>query len=99
MTAPLIVKLQAEKSGLPTIAARKGVRILPTNEVTTAPNAVPMTTATARSSTLPRVINCRKPLSIFPLLCVHGIIQDLAAVFRAFQRHGCSAAAGADYCQ
>ena len=37
-----------------------------TSAVTTAPNAPPMTTATARSITLPRRRNCRKPLSITP---------------------------------
>src|SRR6476660_3890625 len=61
-------KLSAEKSGLPTMAAISGVRMLVTNEVTTAPNAAPITTATARSSTLPRMMNCRKPLNIGVLL-------------------------------
>src|SRR6476646_4911993 len=59
-------KLSAEKSVLPTMAAISGVRMLVTNEVTTAPNAAPITTATARSSTLPRMMNCRKPLNILP---------------------------------
>src|SRR3954449_9067996 len=51
---PLIVKTSALKSGLPTIAAISGVTKLATKAVTTAPNAAPMTTATARSITLPR---------------------------------------------
>ena len=34
------------------------------NEVTTAPNDAPITTPTARSSTLPRRMNSRNPLSI-----------------------------------
>src|SRR5690349_9686338 len=63
---PLMVATIAEKSGLPTMAAISGVRMLVTNEVTTAPNAAPITTATARSSTLPLIMNCRKPLNILP---------------------------------
>src|ERR1700709_2683356 len=35
----------------------------PTNGVTTAPNAAPMTTATARSTTLPRSRNFLNPLN------------------------------------
>src|ERR1051326_3487257 len=68
ITAPLMVRLNAEKSGLPTIAAIKGVRILVTNDVTTAPKAAPITTATARSMTLPRMMNCLNPFSISALL-------------------------------
>src|SRR5271170_7428224 len=40
-----------------------------TSEVTTVPKAAPMTTATARSSTLPRRMKSRNPLSIKVLLC------------------------------
>src|SRR5215813_308699 len=69
MTAPLIVTLKAEKSGLPTIAAISGVRMLVTKDETTAPKAAPMTTATARSITLPRIMNCRNPLNISPPVC------------------------------
>src|SRR5437588_11472836 len=64
ITAPFTVTLKAEKSGLPTIAAISGVRMLVTKEVTTAPKAAPMTTATARSITLPRITNWRNPLNI-----------------------------------
>ncbi len=38
--------------------------ILPTNAATTAPKAPPMTTATARSTTLPRRMNSLKPLTM-----------------------------------
>ena len=41
---PRIVNSTAEKSGLPTIAAMKGVQIF-TNAVTTASKAAPMTAA------------------------------------------------------
>src|SRR5581483_660523 len=58
---PLTVKTIAEKSGLPTMAAISGVSRSFTKAVTTAPKAAPMTTATARSTTLPRIRNCRKP--------------------------------------
>src|SRR5947209_2941014 len=64
MFAPLTVQTNAEKSGLPTMAAISGVTMLVTNEVTTAPNAAPITTATARSITLPRKMNCLNPVSI-----------------------------------
>ncbi len=50
-----------EKSGEPTTAAMIGVNRSLTSAVTTAPNAAPITTATARSSTLPRRMNCLKP--------------------------------------
>src|SRR6266404_9073360 len=63
---PLIVKLIAEKSGLPTRAAIRGVSRSLVNAVTTDPKAAPMTTPTARSTTLPRRMNCLKPLSMEP---------------------------------
>src|SRR6185437_1619450 len=49
-----MVKLSEPKSGLPTMAAIKGVSRSLTNEVTTVPKAAPMTTPTAKSTTLPR---------------------------------------------
>src|SRR6478672_4151358 len=61
---PLIVKLIVEKSGLPTMAAMSGVRRSLVKAVTTEPKAAPMTTPTARSTTLPRRMNCLKPLSM-----------------------------------
>ena len=61
---PLIVNVSAEKSGWPKIAAMSGVRMLATNAVITAPKAAPMTTATARSTTLPRMMKSRNPLNI-----------------------------------
>src|SRR5580698_10245355 len=41
-----------------------GMMISPTSEVTIAPNAAPMTTATARSTTLPFMANSRNSFSI-----------------------------------
>src|SRR6476660_5840429 len=61
---PLMVKLMEEKSGLPTMAAMSGVRRSLVKAVTTDPKAAPMTTPTARSTTLPRRMNCLKPLSM-----------------------------------
>src|SRR5262245_24800545 len=61
-----MVRRNAEKSGFPPIAATKGVMMLVTKAVTTAPNAAPMTTATARSITFPRIMNCRNPFNILP---------------------------------
>src|SRR5689334_14402262 len=63
-----MVNVRLLKSGCPPIAAMIGVRMSATNAVTTAPNAAPITTATARSTTLPRMMNSRKPLSTRPLL-------------------------------
>src|SRR5579859_6084743 len=57
------VKNRALKSCLPKIAAINGVSRSLTSAVTTAVNAVPMTTATARSTTLPRKMNSLNPLS------------------------------------
>jgi hypothetical protein len=57
-------KMMAEKSGFSAIAAMSGVIRSFTRAVTTAPQAAPMTTATARSITLPRIKNYRKPFSI-----------------------------------
>src|SRR5437764_758606 len=56
-----MVKLSCEKSGLPPNAAMNGVIRSFTSAVTTAPNAAPITTAIARSTTLPRSRNERKP--------------------------------------
>src|ERR1017187_10024933 len=53
-----------EKSGLPTTAAMIGVMRSFTSAVTTAPKAPPITTATARSTTLPRITNSLKPWNI-----------------------------------
>src|SRR5438270_13141404 len=66
MVLPLTVNESAEKSGLPKMAAINGVRMLLTNEVTTAPKAAPITTATAKSMTLPRKRNFLKPASMVP---------------------------------
>ena len=64
----LIVNVSAEKSGLPKMAAISGVRMSATKAVITAPKAAPMTTATARSTTLPRMMKSRNPLNIRPPL-------------------------------
>ena len=53
LLAPM-VSTQAEKSGRPPAMPMIGVMMSFTNAVTTAPNATPITTATARSTTLPR---------------------------------------------
>src|SRR4051812_253655 len=60
---PLTLKKSLLKSGFPPIAAINGVTKLAVNAVTTAPNAAPMTTATARSTTLPRSRNFLNPLN------------------------------------
>ena len=60
----LIVNDSDEKSGLPNMAAMSGVIRSLTKAVTSAPKAAPMTTATARSTTLPRKMNSLKPLSM-----------------------------------
>src|SRR5579864_8977419 len=60
----LMVKLIAEKSGLPTSAAMSGVSRSLVKAETTVANAAPTTTPTAISTTLPRRMNCLNPLSI-----------------------------------
>ena len=52
------------------MAPMSGVMKSFTNAVTTAVKAAPMTTATARSTTLPRRMNFLKSLSTAPLLFV-----------------------------
>jgi hypothetical protein len=53
------VKVRAEKSGLPAIAAITGVSRFSTSEVTSAAKATPITIPTATSTTLPRSRNER----------------------------------------
>src|SRR5260370_39428658 len=60
-TVPLIAKEIPVKSGLPARSAMMGLMMSLTRAVTIVPNAAPMTTPTARSTTLPRKINCLKP--------------------------------------
>src|ERR1700726_3983912 len=67
-TAPLIAKEIPVKSGLPTRSAMIGLIMSLTRAVTIVPNAAPMTTPTARSTTLPRKINCLKPDNIWDSL-------------------------------
>ena len=59
-----MVKARAEKSGFPPIAAISGVMNDETNAATSAPNAAPITTATASSTTLPRNTKSRNSLSM-----------------------------------
>ncbi len=63
---PLIEKLSALKSGSPKIAPISGVIRSATNEAITAPNAAPMTTATASSTTLPREMKSLNPAIMLP---------------------------------
>src|SRR3954454_15774751 len=63
-----MVNARAEKSGLPPIAAISGVTNEATKAVTRAPNAAPMTTATASSTTLPRRTKSRNSLSMRVIL-------------------------------
>src|SRR5271166_952557 len=49
------------KSGFPTRSAMRGLIRSFTSAVTTVPKAAPITTPTARSTTLPRRMNCLKP--------------------------------------
>src|SRR6266536_2224678 len=57
----LMVKYRLAKSGLPNMAATSGVIRSLTRAGTTVANAAPMTKAMARSTTLPRRRNSRKP--------------------------------------
>src|SRR5215471_3558544 len=86
---PLTVNAIAEKSGLPPSAARRGVIRSFTRAVTTAPKAPPMTTATARSITLPRSMNCLKPLSISRLLW-HSAYAERMPKIVVYQKPTCT---------
>src|SRR3954449_13231262 len=61
---PLIVNDSALKFGWAPIAAISGGVKLATNAVTSAPNDAPMTTATARSTRLPRNRKSLKPFTV-----------------------------------
>src|SRR3984893_7780530 len=67
-TVPLIAKEIPVKSGLPTRSAMMGLIMSLTRAVMIVPNAAPMSTPTARSTTLPRKINCLKPDNIWASL-------------------------------
>jgi hypothetical protein len=60
-----IVKNKSEKSGTCAMADINGVNMSETKAVTTVPNAAPITTPTARSTTFPLSKNCLNSLSIF----------------------------------
>src|ERR1035437_310334 len=60
----LMVKPSREKSAFPMRAAISGVMRSFTRAFTTAVNAAPTTTATARSVTFPRARNARNPLNV-----------------------------------
>src|SRR5665213_2136017 len=72
----LMVKYRFEKSGLPPMAAINGVTKSLTSEFTMPLKAAPMTTATARSTALPRRINFLKSFNIIcsSLLSVNHIV-------------------------
>ena len=73
------MNVRRAKSGLPPIAAISGVTMSATNDATTAPKAAPMTTATARSTTLPRRMNSRNSLIMRPASCRTALIlRDVA---------------------
>src|SRR3954454_2424061 len=81
-----MVNDSARKSGLPPMAASSGVMKLSVNAVTRAPKATPMITATARSTTLPRRRNFRKPLMALPWL--DGGVASPASCRRRAPRSG-----------
>src|SRR5260221_711621 len=55
-----------EKSTLPRIRPRGGISTSLTSEVTILPNAAPMMSPTARSTTLPRIAKSRNSFSMSP---------------------------------
>ena len=75
-----MVKARPPKSGLPKIAAMSGVMRSLTRASTTALKAAPMTTATARSTRLPRRMNSRNSFRV-------SVIRDMAAKLRAVRRY------------
>ena len=80
-TLPLIVNVRLLKSGFPKIAAMIGVMMSATNAWTTRPNAAPITTATARSTTFPRIRNALNSASMLLLpvgVARHANIASIA---------------------
>src|SRR3989344_5635929 len=81
---PLIVKLNVEKSGCLIIAAINGVIRSFTKELTTAVNAAPIMTPTARSTTLPRSIKFLNPLIIFLYYLIAQLLAHFLDIFLNF---------------
>ncbi len=69
MTPPPTCRTTPLKSGLPMVAAMRGLSTSPTSEVTMALKAAPRMTATARSTTFPRRMKSRNPFSMFLSPC------------------------------
>src|SRR3954452_3764756 len=65
-----------------------GMMMSPTNEVTMAPNAAPMMTPTARSTTLPFIANSRNSFSMVVPLRTPGRRQRLISIDQAGVDHG-----------
>jgi hypothetical protein len=82
----LIVNVNAEKSGLPKMAAINGVKMSFTSALITAPNAAPITTATARSTTFPRMTNSLNSTTM--LLESSAITRTSSQSCAARLRHG-----------
>ena len=74
--------MSESKFGLPTSQAMSGLMKLSTRPLTTRPNAAPMTTPTARSTTLPRAMKVLNPDSILNFLIDKGaaIVGGLPSV-------------------
>ena len=70
------MKSDSEKPCLPKMAAISGVMKSATNAAITAVNAAPMTTATARSTTLPRSTNFLKSLEHPAVLSLRPRTRD-----------------------
>src|SRR5258708_12768308 len=69
-----------------------GMMMSPTSEVTMPPNAAPMMTPTARSTTLPFIANSRNSLSICSPFCstsiaVEGLVDEARMHHGAAHRH------------
>src|SRR5205823_1406683 len=79
-----MVNLRLAKLWAPKIAAMIGVRMSATRALTTAVNAVPTTTATARSMTLPRKRKRLKSVSSFGTGWRLDSLQGSAVPFRSW---------------
>src|SRR5919197_4322825 len=87
-----MVKARFPKSGLPPTAAMSGVTMSLTSALTTAVNAVPTTTATARSTRFPRRMKLRNSRSMGATL--RSEPDGPVAVLRRHGRLGADRAAG-----
>src|SRR6185312_10350972 len=82
MSTPLMVtRPKLSKLGEPMSAAISGIMMFSTREFTTAPNAAPIMTATARSTTLPFMMKSLNPFNMHPKYLTPGVHRGFLVIF------------------